>query len=291
MTMIGSCITNTSLFILRLLLLLICVTAAAIGQGLPMDKVAKVKQNLGTLGRYMEEDISGHCQVTKIPEWGEIELKQCTYRQKDKLAGYKTATVIMLNPEKDVLAKWIVASCVIVLGMPNKKMTAKFDQCTSKLRSRILQASGAQFPIAGIVLEDQYPDKTKKCPKCKPDGIQEVYTFRDGLTVEVEGGLTSAYTGPFGEDENRIALDRQKAITKAKKYARIQSTSRDEYRSYMGSLSQDVTDAKWVDVIRDLYKDAWIRAHGSDADTIEKYRNDLMVAACYSEMGKKPPSR
>jgi len=41
---------------------------------------------------------------------GKFPLKKCTYNQPDKNAPkkVKTATIIMLNPEKEVLAKWII---------------------------------------------------------------------------------------------------------------------------------------------------------------------------------------
>jgi hypothetical protein len=254
-------------------------------QGLPEEKIAAVSQNLGSLGRYMEDDINGGCQKVTLSSWDEIQLIKCTYKQKDKIAGYKTATVIMLNPKKAVLAKWIVASCAIVLGLPDENTNYAFDKCTKKLQRRIVGASSAQFPIAGIVLEDQYPES-------KPDGIQEVYTFRDGLTVEVEGGLAAAFTGNFGKNENAIALDTERKITKAKRFARLQSTTREEYKLYMRGDAKEVTGTKWIGVIRDLYKAAWQRAHNDSLpETIEKYRNDLMVAACYSVVGKKPPEK
>ena len=276
-------------FYITLLLITInvCMSATANCQTLPADKVTKVAKELGKLPRYMEEDINDECKPTELAGWENFPLIKCTYRQPDKIAGYKKATVIMLNPKKDVLAKWIVASCVIVKKMPTPATDTAFDNCTSKLRREIIGASNAQFPVAGIVLEDQYPINA-------PDGIQEVYTFRDGLTVEVKDGLVAAFTGNFGEAENNIALDTARKITKAKNYARIQSTSRDEYSAYMGSLAEKVDGANsvnWVSVIRKLYQDAWTRSHSNSPENVEKYRNDLMVARCYKMLGVKPPER
>lgn len=244
-------------------------------------------------GRYMEDDIHGSCKDAAFLNWGaEFHLKRCTYNQPDKLAPnkIKTATVIMLNPEKEVLAKWLVASCLIVKG------NADIKDCTVSLAKAVIDASGSQFAVAGIVLEDQRPN----CKHCKPDGIQEAYTFRDGVTVKVQDGLPIAFAGMFGEAENKIALDPDKKVLSTAKSsnpkntgpARIQSTSREMYKAYMGTQAKDVEGIKWPDVVRDLYQDAWRRAH-NDAlpENVERYRNDLMVARCYSLMGVSPPKK
>jgi hypothetical protein len=275
-----------------------CPSFIARGQDrpLPMDKVnalldpkvlgvkpngkPKFREGIVT-GRYMEEDINGHCSDATFPKWEEFHLKKCTYRQPDNSVpgNKKTATVIMLNPEKEVLAKWLVASCLIVKGNSN------IDACTVKLAKEIIGASGSQFAVAGIVLEDINPT----------DQIQEAYTFRDGVTVRVQDGLPVGFKGAFGENENKIAIDPDKTVlatASTKGPARIQSTWRQMYRDYMGTKAKDVTGIKWLDVVRELYQDAWKRAH-NDAlpETVEKYRNDLMVARCYSLMGIQPPPK
>lgn len=288
--------TFLTVIVLFLPVLILCASFTASSQTLPADKIAAVTQTLGSLGRYMENDTEGGCKaIDNFPGWEGFPLKKCTYSQPDKVSTQKKATVVMLNPEKEILARWIVASCVIVKGMPTPNTNAAFDKCTKKLKGTIISASGAQFPVAGIVLEDQYPQSTATCPNCKPDGVQEVYIFRDGLTVEVEGGLKAAFTGAFGASEIEIALDTARKITTAKKYARIQSTSREEYKAYMGNLAEKVEGANslnWVPVIKKLYQDAWKRSHDSALpETVEKYRNDLMVATCYALAGITPPAR
>ena len=204
-------------------------------------------------------------------------MKRCTYRQPDNNApSGKTATVIMLNPEKELLAKWLVASCVIVKGSTDVK------SCAIKLAKAIIDASGSQFPIAGIVLEDM-----------NGDHLQEAYTFRDGVTVKLEGGLPVGSTGMFGESQNNLAIDPNTAVLSTasqKAPARIQSTWRQMYKDYMGSDAKDVTGIKWLDEVRRLYQDAWKRGHDDSLpESVEKYRNDLLVAKCYALMGIQPP--
>ena len=177
---------------------------------------------------------------------------------------------------------WGNASCLIVKG--NKDI----DACANKLAYAIIDASGSQFPVAGIVLEDLRPR----------DGMQEAYIFRDGVTVRVEDGISVGFEGVFGEKENKTALDpNNKVVSTASTSgpARIQSTNRQMYKNYMGALAEDVegnNSLNWLQVVRTLYQDAWKRAHNDSLpETVEKYRNDLMVAKCYSLMGIRPPKR
>ena len=228
-------------------------------------------------GRYMEDDINGHCADTSFAKWEDFPLKRCTYNQSDKNApSGKTATVIMLNPEKELLAKWLVASCVIVNG------NTGIRDCTVKLAIAIIEASGSQFPVAGIVLEDMNGDK-----------VREAFTFRDGVTVKLQGGLEVGTKQMFGETENNVALNPNTVVlatASLKGPARIQSTVRQMYKDYMGSNAKDVTGIKWLDEVRALYQDAWKRGHNDELpESVEKYRNDLLVAKCYALMGIQPP--
>jgi len=281
-------------FVLLLFASGLCPSFAAKSQelALPMDQVNALldpktlgvkpnghpKYSKGIItGRYMEADINGQCADTSFPKWENLPLKRCTYRQPDNNApSGKTATVIMLNPEKELLAKWLVASCVIVKGSTHVK------SCAIKLAKAIIDASGSQFPIAGIVLEDM-----------NGDHLQEAYTFRDGVTVKLEGGLPVGSTGMFGESQNNLAIDPNTAVLSTasqKAPARIQSTWRQMYKDYMGSDAKDVTGIKWLDEVRRLYQDAWKRGHDDSLpESVEKYRNDLLVAKCYALMGIQPP--
>jgi hypothetical protein len=227
-------------------------------------------------GRYMEDDINGQCAEASFAQWEGFPLKRCTYRQSDKnVPSGKIATVIMLNPEKELLAKWLVASCVIVKG------NTGIRSCAKKLAMQVMLASGSQFAVAGIVLEDM-----------NNENIQHAYTFRDGVTVMLQGGLDVGFSGVLTESANILALDPNTTVQSTaseRAPARIQSTSRKMYRKYKGSNAQDVTGTKWLDVVRTLYQDAWKRGHDNSLpETVEKYRNDLMVAKCYDLMGIQP---
>ena len=282
------------LFVLLLLTSGLCPSFTAKSQELPLPmdhvnalldpKTLGVNSNGNPIyskgilnGRYMEADINGQCADTSFSKWEGFPLKRCTYRQRDSIApAGKTAVVIMLNPEKELLAKWLVASCVIVKG------NTGIRSCAVKLAKAVIGASGSQFPVAGIVLEDM-----------TGNNVQKAYTFRDGVTVKLQGGLEVGYTETFGESENNLAIDPNTVVLSTaslKGPARIQSTSRLMYKNYMGSNAKDVTGIKWLDEVRALYQDAWKRGHNDSLpETVGKYRNDLLVARCYALMGIQPP--
>ena len=156
----------------------------------------------------------------------------------------KTGKVFLLNPGPEKLAMWIATTCWEV------KNSVDF-QYVDALFKWIRGQSGAQFPVKGVVYEDQY---TK--------GFQEPYIFKDGVTVYIKD------TTYFPADKTctpeqldfylRITNDDLKPQTG--QYGRIASTRREDYKSAGGSEEVgDVNDKKqkWLDVVRDLYKKAW----------------------------------
>lgn len=199
--------------------------------------------------RYMEQN----CVATTYPGWEELPLKECTYSVKGANDPVKkTAKVIMLNAEPDQLARWVVSTCIEVVGDASNK-------CTKALGNHIIGQSGAQFPVAGIVFEDLLPE----------NGKFEVFAFRNGVTVRVNG-VTHLGTAQPSAAEIEKSLHGE--VTSTFKYARIQSTTREQYQANGGTLT--VTGNAWNEVNRDLYKAAW----GQD-------RNELMVAWAKANKG------
>jgi endoglucanase len=112
--------------------------------------------------------------------------------------------------------------------------------------------SGAQFPVAGVVFEDILP----------ANGKLEVFAFRNGVTVRVNG-ITHLGTAQPSAVEIEKSLHGE--VTSAFRFARIQSTTREQYLANGGT--RNVTGNAWNEVNRDLYKAAWGRN-----------RNEMMVA-------------
>lgn len=222
-------------------------SAAAVTEDsqLPPDAVARMTTYFENRrnSRYMEKN----CVPTTYDQWDHtLPLQECKYTVKGKHdPAEKTAKVILLNAEPDQLARWVVSTCIEVVGSATIK-------CTKAIGKQIIEQSGAQFPIAGIVFEDILPE----------DGKFEVFAFRNGVTVRIDG-VKHLGTDQPSDDEIQKSLTGQ--VTSTLKFARIQSTTRQQYLANGGNKS--VMGNAWNEVNRELYKAAW--GHN---------RNEMMVA-------------
>jgi endoglucanase len=219
-------------------------TARAQAGPLPAQALQRVKAYFEARvgSRYMEQN----CQPVTYAGWEGLPVQQCTYSVKGANDSVrKTAKIILLDAAPDQLARWVVSTCMVVTGGAEPR-------CTGTLSRQIMGQSGAQFPVAGIVFEDILPE----------DGRFEVYAFRSGVTVRVDG---VTHRGTSQPTDAEIEKSLNGPPVSAGIYARIQSTTRQQYWDNGGT--KDVTGLGWPDVVRDLYKAAW----GND-------RNELMIA-------------
>jgi hypothetical protein len=154
----------------------------------------------------------------------------------------------MLNPDARQLARWIVTACLEAKGSVD-------EASTHKLANHIISQSGAQFPVRGVVYEDILP----------ANGINEVYCFMDGVTVKINGVDHRGEKQPSPEQMKKALNAALADVTWVGKYARLQSTTREDYRKAGGK--EDVEGTAWLDVNRKLYQAAWKSA-----------RNELMIA-------------
>jgi hypothetical protein len=193
-----------------------------------------------------------NCTQIDRPLWKGFTVQDCEYRLKDGSGNEIQARVLLADAPPERLARWVVQACIDVVNRAD-------DRCTSRLRRQILEQSGAQFPVAGIVLEDLYA----------PRGKFEGYCFRDGVTVIVSGfkNGSSLFKSP-SEDEIKACLNNP--VVQVKRFARIQGTTVGMYKAN-GGLEDVGTDGKenpnWLQVVRTLYQ----RALNSD-------RNELLIA-------------
>jgi hypothetical protein len=201
--------------------------------------------------RYME----ANPQSVTVPGWEGFPTLKHTYSVKDRATGGpKTASVIMLNPDARQLARWIVTACVEAKG-------AAAEAHTRKLSDWIISQSGAQFPVRGIVYEDILP----------ANGMNEIYCFMNGVAVKVSGVEHRGEKQPTPEQMAKALNARPSDVTWVGKYARIQSTTREQYLKAGGK--EKTEGAAWLEVSRKLYQAAW----GKD-------RNELMVAWAKAEL-------
>jgi len=199
-----------------------------------------------TRTRYMEKN----CVPFEYPGWEGFNTKRCTYSVTDKDGVVKTADVILLNPDNEKLSRWLITTCKTVKG-------ELYEVDVEKLITHIIGQSGGQFPVAGIVYEDILP----------ADGKFEIFCFRNGVTVAVEG---ITHRGTVQPTKDQIELSFFGNVTKVYRYARIQSTTPQQYYDNGGKVDVGNNDERkpaWMEVIRQQYQDAW------NSDT-----NELMIA-------------
>jgi hypothetical protein len=195
--------------------------------------------------RYMERNP----QPVTVPGWEGYPTTNYTYSVRDRATGAtKTASVIMLNPDARQLARWIVTACLEAKGCMDEAVIRK-------LVDHVISQSGAQFPVRGVVYEDILP----------ANGIYEVYCFMDGVTVKINGVDHRSEKQPSPEEMKRALNAVVADVTWVGKYARLQSTTREDYGKAGGK--EDVEGTAWLNVNRKLYQAAWKSA-----------RNELMIA-------------
>jgi hypothetical protein len=192
---------------------------------------------------YAEQKIvpwkSRHCDPPRLdfPRWAGFPVTLCDYSD----IGV-TVRTYMLNADRGKQARWTVTACQDAKAT---NMHACIDYMVAVVRRA---SSGGVFPVAGYIPE---PQNGGLC-----------YVFRDGITVWTT--LRPYWQRPKNHscddaDENELPL----AV--AWKFARIASTTREEYRAAGGTMLSD--GLNWADVVRALYQKAW----ASD-------RNELMSA-------------
>jgi hypothetical protein len=182
---------------------------------------------------------SAHCDAPRLdfPRWAGFPVTLCDYSD----IGV-TVRTYMLNADRAKQARWTVTACRDA-GATN--MHACIDYMVGVVR---VASSGGIFPVAGYVPE---PQDGGRC-----------YVFRDGVTVWTT--LHPRWQSP--ENHSCGDIDENEApLAAVWKYARIASTTREEYTDAGGTMPVD--GPHWVDVVRALYQKAWT----SD-------RNELMSA-------------
>lgn len=197
--------------------------------------------------RYMER---GDVTDAKMQNWDGFPTKRYHYTMTDQDGTKKSADVVMLNASADHISRWIVSALVEVKGSYN-------GDDGRRVFKHIISQSGGQFPVSGVVYEDIFP----------ADGKNEVYCFRDGVPVVVEGVMHRT-ADPLTPEEIKASISGKP--TRVFTYARIASTTPEQFAAVRGSieiLKDGKPTLKWPEAIRKAYQEAWT----SD-------RNPLIVA-------------
>lgn len=188
--------------------------------------------------RYMEQVFIG--KTDTLEGWEGIEVSLYHY----KVQGTDIiAKVYLADADSRKIASWIISTCVIVTGKLSKSDS-------DRLINDIRFASGGQFPVLGMVYEDMY-GTGQKC-----------YLFKDGVTVYLADG-----------NIRELSEISDSTIVRVGKYARIISTTREEYINTFGAA--DLEGKKWLEVVKNEYKKALL-----------SNRNNLMIAKMSSTLLK-----
>lgn len=209
-----------------LVALLVCCGPASAST---IDTVRAALKNF-KFGRYME----ARCEARAFPGWSGFPTQLCRYSVS---GAAETAEVVLLDADDEQLFRWIDAACGIA-------KTNDVAFCAVRLAKHIRGQSGAQFPVAGMVLEDM-----------DGDGIPNQFAFRDGVTVTVSG-VTGGKAGGPSAAENVAARDQPPL--RAKVFARIAGTTREQYAAYSGTANAQAFEGlAWLGAVRQAYQQAW----------------------------------
>jgi hypothetical protein len=191
-----------------------------------IDPIVTVQQNLAleSLGRYMSPP--GACQPTTRAGWEGLPTLECTY----EAASRVPLRVVLLDADDAQLARWFVTAC-------RDANARDVVHCAERVALVATCQSGTQFPVAGFVDEG------------------EIFTFRDGVTTRMQG-LPSTIVAP-ADVERVAAVVFDGAPAEAKSYARIVSTTREEFAQFAGVPLASLAGTAWLATVRAEYRSAW----------------------------------
>jgi hypothetical protein len=177
--------------------------------------------------RYMEDE----CKSISLAGWENLPTLKCRYHVTEKGGTKKPGLVIMANPSPERLAAWILNACEAVKPTTNQRA------CAQDVFEHILDQSGGQFPVSGVVYEDIIPH----------NGVFEAYGFHNGVTTRLSE-LKHRRTKPLDDVELETILDAAPlhTITLAAP-ARIIGVTRETYKKAHPSIHID--GLKWNDVV------------------------------------------
>jgi hypothetical protein len=190
------------------------------------DPIAIAQQGLAleSLGRYMSPP--GACRPTTRAGWEGLPTVECVYEGASRVP----LRVVLLDADDAQLARWFVTAC-------RDANAHDVVHCAERVALVASCQSGAQFPVAGFVDEGK------------------IFTFRDGVTTRMQG-LPSTVVAP-GDVERvaKIVFDGDPA--EAKSYARIVSTTREEFARFADVQLADLAGTAWLATVRAEYRSAW----------------------------------
>lgn len=207
------------------------ITLDAIGESFQKSIAAEL-----TNARYMEQTCR---DVSTWQNWQDLPMKWCTY-----MSLGQATQVLLLDPGPRRLTMWIQDACTA--------FAMNLNQCMSATYSQIINQSGAQFPVAGVVVEDS-----------NGTGRGNAYAFRNGVTVAINA---------FASGTVQILSPAQTAQSftdvpiKTFSYGRPVSVTREQLTAYATAQHLTIpvlgTSADQLNIFNEevglLYQQAWL---------------------------------
>jgi hypothetical protein len=142
-----------------------------------------------TKNRYLEGGGPQSCVRHDVPGYEGFPVHACEYKSADAGKGSFDpilAKVLVLDPSAMQLASWSIHACRI-----NGAADANMPKCLEHVRSSVITANGAQFPVAGSVVEsicNSSPTASpcERWPSGHANRAPRNTLFRDGVTIYVE---------------------------------------------------------------------------------------------------------
>jgi hypothetical protein len=169
------------------------------------------------------------------------------------------ARVRLLEPSAAQLALWTVHACRV-----NGKTTATMGACIDKVVSHIKGQNGAQFPVAGTVVE-QHCDSSPKV-KCGPNARATAIErkprnapFRDGVAVETRTQSEWSFESLDDKTFDLLFAESDDAVTWVFDVARVAGVYRDDWLAWRQArgLKAILPDRKrWHLISREAHKAA-----------------------------------
>ncbi|UIJ83149.1 hypothetical protein [Rhizobium leguminosarum] len=220
------------------------------------------------------EGTEDSCSDIAIPGYESYPTKRCHYSEVDdggKAFAPLSAQVILLDPSAQQLASWSVRACRDVgaddIQMPN---------CLAKLRPHIINANGAQFPVAGSVVESRCNSSRAYPNGCK--GLADEDKARQPRNTWFRNGVSIDYLDSFDVhwDEKTYSAEIFEAVfdvNASDKFlnntfisARIANAERQDWidwRNHVGKplmlpgiTEVSVDDGGWQSISREVHKAA-----------------------------------
>ena len=190
---------------------------------------------------------TGGCKSheTALLNWLPNELQRCEYTVLDTSSSTRRFGLVYLaNPGGAKIFDWVFTAC-------QKASPKAALACIRRSARAVRDASGGQFPVAGLVLEDM-----------DGSGTNKGYVFRNGVTVHVKGFKNgSADTPSDGTGLEALATNQSvEGVNAAGGYARVLSTTRADYARFSGRSDVPVNRADsmaallWSDMVGEIHR-------------------------------------